>query len=150
MENPTPRKRTPLPKLKFPLMGDSFMGGAEGDINRKYFMYLFVLIILFVFGYEYFNAKKGNGITKASSNIEKIEWKGKVTKKYMGYDRPDIRMFDLVEANKKVSKIDISADSSIFFELLMPRDSVYKSINSFKVRIKNYTRDTTIVLQFAN
>lgn len=149
MENNTPRRRAPLPKLKFPILGDSFMGGSDGDINRKYFMYLFVLIILFVFGYEYFNAKKGNGITKASSKIEKVEWKGKVTKKYMGYDRPDIRMFDLVEANKKVSKIDISADSSQFFELLMPRDSIYKSKDSFKVRIKNYTRDTTITLQFA-
>jgi hypothetical protein len=147
MEN-TPPRRKPLPKLKFPLLGGSFTGGTESDINRKYFMYLFGAIVAFVIGYEYLNSKKASTILKASKLIESVEWKGKVAKKYMGYDRPDFNMFDLVEANNKISQVDISADSSQFFDQLMPRDSVYKTKNSLKVRVKNYIKDTTYTLQF--
>jgi hypothetical protein len=148
MEN-IPARRKPLPKLKFPLFGDGFAsGGEESDTNRKYFMYLFGLMLLFVFSYEYFNGK-GDNITKASATIAKVEWKGRVTKKYMGFDNPKIRMFDLKVNDSLVNKIDISADSSGFFNTLMPRDSVFKANNSLIVRIKNYTIDTTFTLQFA-
>ncbi|MES2797683.1 MAG: hypothetical protein V4683_17070 [Bacteroidota bacterium] len=155
MENQPPRRRPPTPKLKFPLFGNSDGNSSdsgrniEGDINPRHLMYLVGLMVLFMIGFEYYTSKKAGGVTKVTAAIEKVEWKGKVTKKYMGYDRPDIRMFDMKVDDQKAVKIDMSADSSQFFDILMPRDSVYKSKNSLKVRIKNYTRDTTILLQFA-
>ena len=92
--------------------------------------------------------KSKKQIAKTQPQIIEAEWKGKVKKKYMGYDKPNINMFDLVTDKNKVATIDISLDKSRFFDLLMPRDSVYKSKGSNKVRIKNYTKDTTIVLNF--
>ncbi len=151
MDNNLPNRRKPTPKLKMPIFGDMIPSGGEdnSDINRKSFMYLFGLVVLFMIGFEYFNSKKANKVLKASASIEKLEWKGKVTKKYMGYDRPDLRMFDFRDSSKNIKKVDISADSSRFFTILMPRDSIFKAKNSMNVRIKNYSRDTTIALQFA-
>lgn len=150
MENNLPNRRKPTPKLKMPIFGEMLpsSGGDDSDINRKSFMYLFGLVVLFMIGYEYYNSKKANKVIKASASIEKLEWKGKVTKKYMGYDKPDLRMFDFRDSLKKIKQVDISADSSQFFSLLMPRDSIFKAKNSMNVRIKNYVKDTTIALQF--
>lgn len=150
MENNLPNRRKPTPKLKMPIFGEMLPsgGGDDSDINRKSFMYLFGLVVLFMIGYEYYNSKKANKVIKASASIEKLEWKGKVTKKYMGYDKPDLRMFDFRDSLKKIKQVDISADSSQFFSLLMPRDSIFKAKNSMNVRIKNYVKDTTIALQF--
>lgn len=154
MENNIPRRRPPTPKLKFPLFGNSDTGGnasqsTQSDINPKHMMYLLGFMVLFMVGYEFFKGKKGDSITKSQKEIKNAEWRGKVTKKFMGYDRPDINMFELIDAGKTKKTVDISEDISDFFEVLMPRDSVYKDKESLKVRIKNYTRDTTIVLQFS-
>lgn len=152
MENNIPKRRPPTPKLKFPLFGNSD-GPAqntttEGDIHPRHMMYLVGVMALFMIGYEFYKSKTSNKITKSQSGIESMEWKGKVTKKFMGYDRPDINMFEFIDSLKQKKTVDISDDKSKFFDLLMPRDSVYKDKASLKVRIKNYTRDTTITLQF--
>lgn len=152
MENITPRRRQPTPKLKFPLFGNSGEVKNEGsnvnDIHPKHLAYLVGVMLLFMVGYEYYKDKTGNKIIKSSSGIEEMQWKGKVAKKFMGYDRPDINMFLLLDSGFVKKTIDISSDKSKFFSMLMPRDSVYKAKGSLKVRIKNYTKDTTIVLQF--
>ncbi len=152
MENNLPPRRKATPKLKMPIFGEMIPSGTgyEGDINRRAFMYLIGFMVLFMVGFEYYSSKKSNKIVKASASIQKLAWKGKVTKKYMGYDKPDIRMFDFRDSTKSIKQVDISADSSTFFGLLMPRDSIFKAKNSLNVRIKNYKRDTTITLQFSN
>jgi hypothetical protein len=151
MENNIPKRRTPTPKLKFPLFGNSGESNSsrEGDINPRHMMYLLGAMILFMVGYEYYSNKTGKHIVKSASGIFEMEWKGKVTKKFMGYNMPNVNMFEMVDSAYHKKTIDISDDKSGFFGMLMPRDSVYKIKNSDKVRIKNYTRDTTIVLQFA-
>jgi hypothetical protein len=155
METPPPRRRPPTPKLKFPLFGnsDKDSDGAgkniEGDINPRHMMYLLGVMVFFMVGYEYYKSNKADKIPKSQSSIKNMEWKGKVKRKFMGYDKPDINMFELIDSSGTKRTIDISDDNSTFFEALMPRDSVYKAKESLKVRIKNYTKDTTIVLQFA-
>ena len=153
MDNTTLRRRQPTPKLKFPLFGNSGNvnneGGNFGDIHPKHLAYLVGVMLLFMVGYEYYKDKTGAKVIKSSSGIEEMQWKGKIAKKFMGYDRPDINMFLLIDSGFVKKTIDISGDKSKFFATLMPRDSVYKAKGSLKVRIKNYIRDTSIVLQFA-
>jgi hypothetical protein len=150
MENPTPRRRPPTPKLKFPLFGSS--GGSEsnnsGDINPRHMMYLVGIMVLFMIGYEYYKDKTGVKIFKTANSIETMRWKGKVFKKFMGYDKPDINMFVMIDSGNVKRTVDISGDKSSFFKNLSPRDSVYKAKGSLQVRIKSYTKDTTIALQF--
>ncbi len=104
MENSIPRRRPPTPKLKFPLFGNtdglSSNTNTEGDIHPKHMMYLVGVMALFMIGYEIYKSRTSNKITKSQSGIEAMEWKGKVTKKFMGYDRPDINMFEYIDANK--------------------------------------------------
>jgi hypothetical protein len=152
--NHIPRRRPPTPKLKFPLFGNSDSGGtqqkaSEGDINPRHMMYLVGFMVLFMIAYEYYKGSKGSKITKSEKEIINAEWKGKVSKKFMGYDRPDINMFEMIDNGKTKRTVDISEDISDFFDVLMPRDSVYKDKGDLNVRIKNYTKDTTIVLQFS-
>lgn len=152
MENNVPRRRPPTPKLKFPLFGNSdsvpTSTKTEGDINPRHMMYLIGFMVLFMVGYEYYKSGKEQKVTKSEKGITDMEWKGKVTKKFMGYDNPDINMFEFINDAKQKKQIDISSDKSSFFDQLMPRDSVYKAKGSLSVRIKNYTKDTTITLNF--
>lgn len=148
MEELSPRRK-PTPKLKFPILGDAFDGGDEMSGNSM--MFLFGAMVVFIIGYSIYQFKKGDGVLRGPKTLINAEWKGRVTKKYMGYDRPNINMFDMIEADDiRPQKIDVSADSSKFFEIIMPRDSIFKAKGELKVRIKNYTRDTTVTMDFPN
>jgi hypothetical protein len=147
MENsPSPRRR-PSPKLTIPGFGSSFDRNTGED--RKYLSYLFLAMLAFIIVFTIYDLQKSkNKVSKGQTTISNMTWHGKITKKYMGYDRPDYHMFDLVDSSGKAFRVDITADKSRFYELLMPRDSVFKTTKSTKVRIKNFVRDTTITLQF--
>lgn len=147
MENYQPPRRRPTPKLTIPGLGSTF--AENSDMDRRHLMWLFLAVVIFLVAYTIYDLKKiSQKVKKGESTITGMEWKGKVSKKYMGYNRPDSHLFEYADANGKKTVVDISADQSAFFDILMPRDSIYKSKENRQVRIKNYVRDTTLSLKF--
>ena len=150
MENIQPQRRRPTPKLQMPLFGSTLSGGgggSDGDSSNQITMAIAAMVVIMI-GWQLYESFKSPKIQSTASGIQEMEWKGKVTKKFMGYDKPDINMFEFVDSAYVKKTVDISKDKSTFFQTLMPRDIVYKAKGSINVNIKNYTKDTTITLKF--
>jgi hypothetical protein len=147
MEYQQPPKRKPTPKITFPGFGNT-LSNVSGD-DRKYFMWLFVAAVLFIIAYTIADLRKqASKVSKGETTLTNMEWKGKVTKKYMGYDHPEINMFEIIDSQQNVKTIDISQDKSGFYNYISPYDSVYKSKGERLVRVKNIRLDTTFTLIF--
>ena len=84
--------------------------------------------------------------------IMEMEWKGTVLKKYVDMPgnkpHPTLEIKDLTDTAAVRQVVDFKSEKSGFWDKIEVKDKVSKPKGSLSVKVKNYVRDTTLVLKF--
>lgn len=159
--------RRPRRKLGF---GDMFGLGKRGEqvatptksyreavednnkLIKKLAPWLLVVGIA-VFVYDLFRNKDASTAPFSTGpQITEMEWQGTVLKKYVDMPgnkpHPTLEIKDLTDTSAVRQVIDFKSEKSGFWDKVEVKDKISKPKGSLSVKVKNYVRDTTLIMKF--
>lgn len=158
MEQSTPRRRPPRPKLKMPLIGNMLGGSGNTSskdssiLSSKLTPLIFVAVII-IYGIDYVRTKNDtHRVYQGVADIKEMAWEGKVAKKWVNIIPPDNEIhyvFQLIDAKGEVQTVDLGNEKTGLGDFVMPKNTLIKKAGSLDVTVKRYFKnDTTIVLKY--
>ncbi|MEA5259797.1 hypothetical protein VB264_18515 [Arcicella aquatica] len=158
MEQASPRRRPPRPKLKMPLIGNMLGGSSNSSAKDPSFLSskltpLIVGVVIIIYAIDYVRSKNDtHRVYQGVSDIKEMAWDGKVAKKWVNIIPPDNEihyMFQIIDAKGEVKTVDLGDEKAGLGDLMMPKNTLIKKAGSFDVTVKRYFKnDTTIVLKY--
>ncbi|MEA5405573.1 hypothetical protein VB776_21715 [Arcicella sp. DC2W] len=158
MEQLTPRRRPPRPKLKMPLIGNMLGGSGnssskDSNILSGKLTPLIIAAVVIIYGIDYVRTKNDTKrVYQGVSDIQEMAWEGKVAKKWVNIIPPNNEIHyvvQLIDAKGEVQTIDLGNDKANLGDFVMPKNTLIKKEGSFDVTVKRYFKnDTTITLKY--
>ncbi|MBB6003358.1 hypothetical protein [Arcicella rosea] len=158
MEQSTPRKRAPRPKLKMPLIGNMLGGSGNASSKDPSFFSgkltpMIIAAVVIIYGIDYFRTKNDtHRVYQGVSDIKEMVWEGKVAKKWANIIPPNSEIhyvFQLIDAKGEVQTVDLGNDKAGLGDFVMPKNTLIKKAGSLDVTVKRYFKnDTTITLKY--